>query len=128
MYSGDLAQCRNHLGKTQVELARLLGVSPKAVQSFEQGWRTIPAHIERQLLFLLYLKRRPLEGVAPCWEQRSCPSEIREGCIAWQVHAGDLCWFISGTMCEGEFQGSWEEKMRHCRECGVFGSLVPPID
>ena len=40
-------------GKTQNQLARLLGTSFKAIQSFEQGWRNVPAHTERQLLLLL---------------------------------------------------------------------------
>ena len=46
----EFSQIRRHLKKTQKELARLLCVSPKAVQSFEQGWRKIPANVERQLL------------------------------------------------------------------------------
>lgn len=40
---------RAKLGKTQKALAELLGVSLKAVQSYEQGWRAIPMHVERQL-------------------------------------------------------------------------------
>ena len=35
----QLAEIRRHLGKTQSQMAQILGVSPKAVQSFEQGWR-----------------------------------------------------------------------------------------
>ena len=44
---------RAKLGKTQKSLAELLGVSLKAVQSYEQGWRSIPIHVERQLFFLV---------------------------------------------------------------------------
>lgn len=32
---------RRTLGKTQKEVAQLFGISLKAVQSFEQGWRRI---------------------------------------------------------------------------------------
>jgi DNA-binding XRE family transcriptional regulator len=53
----QFATIRQHLGKTQNQMARILGVSPKAVQSFEQGWRNIPVHIERQILLILALKR-----------------------------------------------------------------------
>jgi DNA-binding XRE family transcriptional regulator len=51
----EFSQIRHRLGKTQAQIAQLLGVSPKAIQSFEQGWRNIPTHVERQLLFLLFL-------------------------------------------------------------------------
>lgn len=128
MHPAHFVKCRRSLGKTQTELARLLGVSPKAVQSFEQGWRKVPVHAERQLLLLTYLKQLPLSGVRPCWEQRDCEPEVREACIAWEVQAGHLCWFLNGTMCGGKFQGSWDNKMQVCEKCGVFQSLVPAID
>jgi hypothetical protein len=37
-------------------MAQLLGTSIKAIHSYEQGWRTIPVHVERQLYFLLTRK------------------------------------------------------------------------
>ena len=49
----EFSQIRHHLGKTQRQMAQLLGTSPKAIQSFEQGWRNVPVHIERQALFLM---------------------------------------------------------------------------
>ena len=53
MESKEFAELRKKLNKTQKELAILLGVSLKAIGSYEQGWRTIPNHIERQLLYLV---------------------------------------------------------------------------
>ena len=47
---------RQQLGRTQKQLSELLGTSLKSIQSFEQGWRNVPIHIERQVLFLLTLK------------------------------------------------------------------------
>ena len=47
---------RRHMGKTQKQMAELLGTSLKAVQSFEQGWRKLTVYIERQMLFLLAKK------------------------------------------------------------------------
>ncbi len=41
------SKARARLAKTQKELSELLGVSLKAVQSYEQGWRSVPVHIER---------------------------------------------------------------------------------
>ena len=51
---------RKQLNKTQKKLSELLGSSIRAVQSFEQGWRRIPTHVERQLLFLVYMKKKNL--------------------------------------------------------------------
>jgi DNA-binding XRE family transcriptional regulator len=50
------AQIRAYLGKTQKQMAQLMGISNKAIESFEQGWRNITPHIERQLYFLLSRK------------------------------------------------------------------------
>ena len=49
----QFSRIRRRLRKSQSEMAQLLTVSVRAVQSFEQGWRNIPAHVERQMLFLL---------------------------------------------------------------------------
>ena len=53
------------IGKTQKQLSELLGTSLKAIQSFEQGWRKVPVHIERQMLFLLTLKKKRKEDAGP---------------------------------------------------------------
>ncbi len=47
----EFSQIRQYLVKTQSQMAKLLGTSLKAVQSFEQEWRSVPVHIERQILF-----------------------------------------------------------------------------
>ena len=57
MEKKQFSEIRRHLGKTQLQMAQLLGISLKAIQSFEQGWRNIPVHIERQVLFLLASKK-----------------------------------------------------------------------
>lgn len=49
MDSEKFLLARKKLGKTQKQLAELLGTSLKAVHSYEQGWRSVPAHVERQL-------------------------------------------------------------------------------
>jgi DNA-binding XRE family transcriptional regulator len=35
------AKIRVYLGKTQKQMAQLMGTSAKAIESFEQGWRNI---------------------------------------------------------------------------------------
>ena len=122
MDNREFSLVRRSLGKTQGELARLLCVSPRAIQSFEQGWRNIPASAERQLLFLLYLKGSSGDR-GDCWEILDCPAEWRENCAAWEYGGGSVCWFVNGTFCQGKFQGMWGKKIELCRRCAVFQSM-----
>jgi DNA-binding XRE family transcriptional regulator len=118
---------RKKLGKTQKQMAQLLGTSIKAIHSYEQGWRSIPVHVERQLYFLITRKLGGKKGVRPCWETRSCPKEQREQCPAWEFSTGDLCWFINGTICDGSVHDSWKEKMKLCHGCDVFKATFSKI-
>ncbi len=121
----EFSRIRHQLGKTQSQMARLLGTSLKAIQSFEQGWRSVPMHTERQALFLLALKKSPLKKNSACWLIRKCPVETRRNCPAWELRAGNLCWFINGTICQGEVRESWQKKMKICRQCKVFQTMLP---
>jgi len=121
MESRKFKDIRARLNKTQKELAQLLGISIKAIHSYEQGWRKIPHHVERQLLFLL--SRVILDTDKPsdkCWDIRKCPDKRLKTCPAWEFKSGDLCWFINGTKCSGEAHSSWENKMEECKTCKVF--------
>jgi DNA-binding XRE family transcriptional regulator len=120
-----LIKIRHALGKTQSDMARLLGCSLKSVQSFEQGWRNIPTHIERQIIFLLHMKQAPAKRYRPCWEIENCPVEIKENCPAWEFKSGHICWFINGTICHGKIQDSWQKKMKICQKCPVFKGMMP---
>ena len=120
----EFSDIRRYLGKTQKQIAHLMGTSGKAVESFEQGWRRVPVHIERQMLFLL-ARSGSEERKEKCWKMQKCPMSIRLNCPAWEFQIGTLCWFINGTICHGEVQESWEEKMKMCRQCEVLTSLLP---
>ncbi|MCJ7493793.1 MAG: helix-turn-helix domain-containing protein [Deltaproteobacteria bacterium] len=126
MDKSEFSRIRQRLGKTQKQLAQLLGSSLKAIQSFEQGWRNIPVHTERQALFLLVLRESPNKSTRPCWAVRKCPEEIKQNCPAWEFKSGHLCWFINGTICHGKVQQGWKRKMKVCRQCKVFRSMLPP--
>src|SRR5512137_431069 len=89
---------RQQLQKTQKQLSELLGTSLKAIQSFEQGWRKVPVHIERQMLFLLTLQKESAKDARPCWDVQNCSPDSRRECPAWEFKAGNLCWFINGTI------------------------------
>ncbi len=119
---------RQKLQKTQREMGQLLGISPRAVQSFEQGWRRIPVAVERQAFFLYGLKIQSSRKIKKCWEYPMCTAKKREKCPAWELHAGNLCWFISGTSCRGVPFENWEEKMKICRRCRVFRTMIPMKD
>jgi DNA-binding XRE family transcriptional regulator len=124
MNKKEIALIRSQLGKTQKQMAQLLGISIKSLQSFEQGWRRVPVHIERQSLLLLALKRSGTAKHSPCWSIKKCPKNIKQACPAWEFNAGHLCWCINGTICKGNVQGSWTKKMTICRKCEVFQSML----
>lgn len=111
---------RLNLEKTQKQMAELLGVSLRSIQSFEQGWRKIPSNIERQVLYVLVMKNIKEKSLKPCWELENCPPEKKENCPAWEFLSGHLCWFINGTICQGKAYRDWGKKMEFCRECQVF--------
>ena len=127
MDNSRFKQIRTRLAKTQKELAKLLAVSIKAVHSYEQGWRKIPHHVERQLYFLLSrtVQHKP-DPVPPCWDRLNCPEEKLKTCPAWEFQSGDLCWFINGTRCNGQEYTTWPDKMAACENCPVFQSILNP--
>jgi DNA-binding XRE family transcriptional regulator len=127
MEGKDFSRIRQYLGKSQHQLARLLCVSTKAIQSFEQGWRKIPASAERQLLFLLSLKMSQDFNTRPCWEIQNCSAEWRKNCTVWELQAGHFCWFVNGTFCQGKPQESWDDKIELCQKCPVLRSAIPSL-
>lgn len=123
MDAKEFKKLRKHLGKTQKEMARLLGTSIKAIHSYEQQWRTIPPHAERQILFLTAKKNGRLKKTSACWAVRKCPKTRKLECPAWEFRSGNLCWFINGTICDGKVYKKWKDKMALCRRCNVFNSI-----
>ena len=117
---------RQRLNRTQRQMAQLLGTSLKAIHSYEQGWRNIPVHVERQMLFLISRKSENYKGRKSCWVIKKYPPEIKKQCPAWEFQSGKLCWFINGTFCCGDDCKDWAEKMKCCRSCEVFKPLLQP--
>ncbi|RUM40222.1 MAG: transcriptional regulator, partial [Desulfocapsa sp.] len=103
--------------------AELLGVSLKAVQSYEQGWRSVPLYVERHIYFLLVNQRKAgATKRKDCWNHKKCKS--KKICPAWEFQAGHLCWFLSGTKCECTVDKNWKDKMEICRNCDVLSRLL----
>lgn len=123
MEKNEFSQARKSLGKTQKQLASLLGASIKAIQSYEQGWRRIPAHVQRDLYFFLFNQRSKDYSRRPCWEQKDCT--VKEHCPAWEFKSGTMCWYINSTLCAGKKPSNYEEKLLICRSCSVFSVSVP---
>ena len=124
MDSQEFKKWRKKLNKTQKEIAQLLSASLKDVEGYEQGWQNIPPHVERQMYF--YLSRREGNQIRrkPCWVIKNCPPKIRELCPAWEFNSGDICWFISRTICCSDDRKEWEEKIKFCRSCEVLKSAL----
>ena len=127
----DLRSVRDALGKSQGELAKLLGASKRAVQSYEQGWRPVPAHIQKSAALLLFLNWRRNQFLlgrkcSPCWVIRKCTAAVRAKCSVFKFGAGDLCWLLTGARCHGRTEKSWEAKMARCRSCEVMRQWLKP--
>ncbi len=114
----DIRWARKQLGKSQSEMSRLLGVSVRAVQSYEQGWRHVPPLVERATALLVYLSRRKeLGDMSPCWEVRKC--DDRDGCPTYELGAGDVCWMLPSTRCSNGDKAGREERLVECQQCPV---------
>lgn len=122
MQKNDFKKIRKILKKTQKEMASLLGVSKKAVESYEQGLRNIPPNSERLLYFLLFkLNMEQFGKKELCWQKKNCTPEIRKDCVAWLAREGFFCWFITGRVCEGTRASlSNGDCCESCFDCSFF--------
>jgi len=127
----DVAEIRGELGLTQTELADLLGVSHRTVQSCEQGWREPSASLEKTLLLHLIISRRGASLCEmPCWEHVDCSRQARLRCPVYRCQQGHLCWMLTGNICcaDGERVQDWEQKKALCRQCSFFTALTAPAE
>ena len=96
----------------------MLGISTRAVQSYEQGWRITPDHVLCKAVFMLYIvRRRQAPKMRPCWEIIGCKPERLKDCQAYVLDAGDVCWLVTGTNCDGSVHKTWRSKIAHCGKC-----------
>lgn len=56
-------------------------------------------------------------GSANCWEFMKCERE--QECPAYPNN-GRTCFSVTGTVCRGETQGTYQEKIKKCREMCDF--------
>jgi hypothetical protein len=112
----DLKAVRTELGLSQTDLADLIGVSQRTVQSCEQGWRKpSPAAKRHGPDFSAYI----------CWDTMECSDDERATCLVYQSRQGHLCWLLSGNICQGKRLRTWKEKKSMCMRCDFFQKLRP---
>jgi len=119
-------ELRTKLGLSQRQMADLLAVSKKAIESYEQGWRRVPPHVEQLLLLHTILNRgNGASRARNCWEQRpDCDPAVCARCPAHNSQAAGFCWLVTGTLCGGEPTANWAEKRDRCLECDVLLKLL----
>lgn len=128
MNKDEFSKIRNQINKTQKELALLLGISKKTVESYEQGFRNIPVNIERILYYILFkLNIGTFDQKRLCWEEKECPPSIRNECIAWITKEGDFCWFLTGNSCRHE-QSINPGTSSNCFQCSYFKNKLNKIE
>ena len=116
-------QIRGVMNRTQAELAAALRVSEKAIQSYEQGWRKVPARFMIQLLVLLALYRKQTMDDVPCWEIRKCTTAQRDTCTSFTIGRGQFCWMIGGQACCPPADSA-PEPVLPCMACPVVQRLL----
>jgi DNA-binding XRE family transcriptional regulator len=124
----SVREIRAEMGLSQSELGGLVGISSRAIQSYEQEWRQPSELVQRMLLLLLVAHRNGARlSRSRCWEREDCPPGVRKKCIAYAARQGHLCWFLTGTMCRGQRQKSWSDKLRLCLDCRFMQELLRPV-
>lgn len=127
MTKKEFTRIRKNIQKTQKQISQLLGVSKKAVESYEQSLRNIPRNIERIMYFLLFkLNMDKLDTNKICWEVTECPENIRNDCIAWVAKEGFFCWFLTGKTCVGQKMVSVKYS-QNCFDCNFFREKLKKI-
>lgn len=75
-----------------------------------------------------------------CWEYMSCGRQpggnkadelgicpvtvdARANRINDGINGGRACWAITGTLCGGEKQGNYTQKLRSCLQCNFFSEV-----
>jgi DNA-binding XRE family transcriptional regulator len=124
MNNKEFIKYRYRLKKTKQEMAKLLGISESSINSYEKGYRSVPIHVELQMVFFLSRIVKNRKNRKPCWIIKKCPPEIREKCPTWEFKEENFCWLVNGTICCGNACKDLAEKMKFCRSCEVLKSFL----
>lgn len=115
---------RKAMDMTQVEFAGVLGMSARAVQSYEQGWRQLPRATLLHMFAVLASTRRLNLGEVPCWVLTGCPEPTRRDCRSRILNGGLFCWLVAGNSC-GRRSDDPCGPLK-CIDCEVIHRLLAP--
>ena len=62
-----------------------------------------------------------MDSIMNCWEYKKC--KVNADCPAYPSY-GNICFSIEGTLCGGEVQGAYSEKIQRCRSCEFYNELM----
>lgn len=116
----EIDQTTQHVSATAAEAAN--AADKLTIQSEEMNLMV------NQLITMVYGKKGNVTGGSTtaigsnkslCWDVKNCPTDRRNGCPAYP-NTGHECWSVTGTLCGGQEQGTYQEKMANCRKCNVY--------
>jgi transcriptional regulator with XRE-family HTH domain len=117
----SLRSIREALAKSQREMADLLGISVRAVQSYEQGWRALPSSVQKLAVLLLLLRQREEKPALPsCWEITECDPEKTASCYSRSCGKGQLCWLVTNDKQRCRWMADHEDALQACSRCPVM--------
>ena len=116
--ASEFKRLRGIMKWTQAEAAHFLGVSKKAVESYEQSWRTPPDTLWKEFLLIIALKRGYPDGYKRCWEVMRCSPAACESCFCARNMRGLFCWATCQATC-GRHLGGHGKKIADCLTCPV---------
>ncbi|MFO1522672.1 MAG: hypothetical protein U1F77_10655 [Kiritimatiellia bacterium] len=114
---------REAMGWTRQETASILGLSRKAVESYELAWRKVPDRVWKQALTVAAIQRKYPLGTQPCWELTHCRDEVRESCLCRKLTDGRFCWMTVTKCCRLSLRGE-EMGFKQCLSCPVVRQFV----
>jgi DNA-binding XRE family transcriptional regulator len=114
---------REAVGWTQSETAFFLGISKKAIESYEQGWRSPPHTVCKQMLALIALQKGYPRGFKRCWEIMRCSPAVRDSCFCARKLDGHFCWFTCSANKHQCMEGG-AEQLDCCIHCPVVKQIL----
>ncbi len=70
------------------------------------------------------------KGTVNCWDAKKCGRQAGGAnvgtmgvCPAYPDHGRD-CWMAAGTLCGGQVQGTWAEKLGNCQKCEFYQHVM----
>lgn len=122
--SAALKRLRGSMGWTQAETATFLGISKKAIESYEQCWRPVPDSVWKELLTLAAVQNHYPHGFQRCFEVLQCPAEARHECFCCKKMSGKFCWMTASTNCH-QHHPELKKSFLTCLSCPVVKQFLP---